>query len=158
VNLIYDSLNDVNNQIQRHIDMATGINAQKRMNPETAGNEKVIQTQLNSSRRAALAKLQGVRQSFYSEISPLHLPEVLALVCCYHGRGELYVALKSSIAGVISTVNRKQCLLQQRAHHEAVIAHHRTKMETIDAEIEAMEKAGGSHIGSESRSSKRRRA
>ena len=40
-----------------------GINARKESYPEAAGNEKVIRTQLNSSRRAALAKLQGVKKS-----------------------------------------------------------------------------------------------
>lgn len=49
-------------QVNRHIDMA-GINARKESYPEAAGNEKVIRTQLNSSRRAALAKLQGVKKS-----------------------------------------------------------------------------------------------
>ena len=155
VNSINDQ-NDVEKQIQRHIDMATQINEEED-NPKAAARAKVIKSQLHSGRRAELAELQGVRQSLYREISPLHLPEVLALVGLYHGQSELYLATKSSIAGVISTVNRKQCLQQQRAHHEAAIAHHRTKVETIDAEIEAMEKAEGSHIGNEPRSNKRRR-
>ena len=101
---------DADEDIQRHIIMATQINTKNKNNPEAAGREKVIQTQLHSEIRAELAVLQGVNQSLYSEINPLHLPEVLSLVDQHHGQGELYVALKSSIAGVISTVNRKQCL------------------------------------------------
>jgi len=113
----------------------------------------VILTQLHSETRAKLAALQGVNHSLYSEINPLHLPEVLSLVGQRHGQGELYVALKSSIAGVVSTVNRKQCLQQQRAYHKA-------KLEAIEAEIAAIEAADGdvTQVASESRSSKRRRA
>jgi len=165
--------NDLKKHIQRRIDLATQINAQNKQNPEAAGKAKVLQSQMNCCKRAELADLQGVNQLFvYSEIKPLHLPEVLALVRRYHGLGELYVALNSSIAGVISTVNRKECLKQQRAEHEAVIAEQRakiafhraiiadrrTKVETIEAEIAIIEEADGSHIGRESRSSKRLRA
>ena len=112
----------------------------------------MIQTQLNSAIRAELADLLGVHHSLYSEINPLHLPEVLSLIGRHHGQGELYVASKSSIAGVVSTVNRKQCLQQQRAYHKA-------KLEAIEAEIAAIEAADGdvTQVASESRSSKRRR-
>jgi len=148
---------DLNERIQRHIDNALKINALNANSswslPEEAGREKVIQSQIHSVKRAELARLQGVHQSLYSEINPLYLPEVLALAGRHHGQGELYVALKSSIAGVISTVNRKQCLQQQRAYHKA-------KLEAIEAEIAAIEAADGdvAQVASESRSSKRRRA
>ncbi len=164
--------NNEDEQIQRQIDMATNENDRCGNDPEAAGKQKILQTQLNNSIRAELAELQGVGQSLYSEINPLYLPEVIALAGRHHGQGELYVALKSSIAGVISTVNRKQCLQQQRAHHEAIIAErraimaeqrviiaqHRTMVDTIEAEIEAIDEAEGTRIGSKSRSSKRRRA
>jgi len=148
---------DLNERIQRHIDNALKINALNANStwslPEEAGREKMIQTQLHSVKRAELARLQGVNQSLYSEINPLHLPEVLSLMSRRHGQGELYVALKSSIAGVVSTVNRKQCLHQQRAYHKA-------KLEAIETEIAAIEAADGdvAQVASESRSSKRRRA
>ena len=89
----------------------------------------------------------------YSEINPLHLPEVLALVSEAHGQGELYIALKSSIAGVISTVNRRECIQQQRAYHA-------TKLEQLDAELAAMDDAARGAVEVESeepRRSKRRR-
>ena len=134
-------------QIQMHIQMATAINRL----PE-AGRKKVIDTQLNSGNRAELAELQGVNQSIYSEINPLHLPEVLTLVGRHHGQGELYIALRSSIAGVISTVNRKQCLKQK-------IADHRNKIEEAEAEIATIEAAEAHVLNtvSESRSNKKRR-
>ncbi len=87
--------------------------------------------------------------------SPLARSSCISLVSS-HDQGELYVVLKSSIVGVISTVNRKQCLQQQRAHHEAVIAEHRGKLMTIEADIATIEEADGSRIGSDHRSSKRR--
>eukprot|EP00957_Ditylum_brightwellii_P039831 3015662-Ditylum_brightwellii.AAC.1 len=58
-------------------------------------------------RRAELCKLQGIDQSLYSEIDPLHLPEVLALIDRYHGPNELYLAVVSLIAALFST-NEKE--------------------------------------------------
>eukprot|EP00985_Skeletonema_marinoi_P025770 scaffold19263_cov131-Skeletonema_marinoi.AAC.2 len=60
----------------QHINKAAHINAKNENDAEAAGKEKVIQTQLNSTQRAELAELQGVNRSFYSQINPLHLPEV----------------------------------------------------------------------------------
>jgi len=139
--------------VQTHINIATLINERNQYNPEAAGKEKVIASQLDSETRAELAYLQGVNRSLYSEIDPLHLPEVLALVGQHHGQELLYVALKSSIAGVISTVNRKECIQQRRAYHAA-------KLEELDAELAAINELEGDVVGienDESRSSKRRR-
>eukprot|EP00986_Skeletonema_menzelii_P001458 scaffold387_cov136-Skeletonema_menzelii.AAC.1 len=126
-------LHGLDEQIQMHINDATWVN--KQHNPGAAGREKLIWTQLNSARRAELAEIQGVNHSLYSEIDPLHLPEVLALVGPRHGQRELYVALKSSIAGVISTVNEEQCIRQKMAYHAAKLEELGTRL----AEIEAAE-------------------
>ncbi len=136
----YDNyLTDKCDNIQMHTDQALGENqdAAEEGNSEAAGRMKIIDSQLRSGNRAELAKLQGVSQSLYSEIGPLYLPEVLALVDLYHGSRELYVALRSSIAGVISIVNRKECLLQQRSYHRAKID------AIIDAEIAVIEDGEG---------------
>ena len=144
-------------QIHQHIDMATAINRL----PEESVRRKVIETQLNSVRRAKLVELQrSVNQSIYSEIDPLHLPEVLVLVGNHHGQGELFVALRSSIAGVISTVNKRQFLEQERLHFRAKIAEYTNKLEAVEAEIatiEASKEHGLVDSGSESQSNKRRR-
>jgi hypothetical protein len=103
------------------------------------GRIKVIQTQLHSGTRAWLAAVQGVDRSLYSEINPLHLPEVVALVGRHHGQEELYVALKSSIAGVISTVNRIECIQQRRAYHAA-------RLEELDVELATIEAAEGHEV------------
>ena len=140
-------------QTQTLINTATNINIDHRSNPEAAGREKVIQTQLHSKTRAELAEMQGVNHSLYSEIDPLNLPEVLALVGRHHGQGELYVALKSAIAELISTVNRKECIRQKRDYYLA-------KAKQLDAELAAIEAAEGCLVpfGSESREIKKRRA
>jgi len=88
---------DVNGHIRQRIDNALEIHRNYEYDLEAAGREKVIQTQLHSGTRAQLANLQGIGHSVYSEIHPLHLPEVLALIGERHGLGELYVAFKSSI-------------------------------------------------------------
>ncbi len=98
-------------RVQLLIDDAVHITMRTSSNPDDldrVGKAKIRQLQLNSHNRKWFADCQGVTRSLYSEINPLHLPEVLALVSEAHGQSELYIALKSSIAGVISTVNRKQ--------------------------------------------------
>ncbi len=128
--------------IHAHIDSATKIN-HKEGNPDAAAMAKVIKSQLHSATRAELAELQGVGQSLYSEINPLHLPEVIALIGRHHDQGEVYMALKSSIAGLISIVNRKRCLQQEKAYYNAIIAEYRAKVEAVEAEIATIEAAEG---------------
>jgi hypothetical protein len=149
----YDVLGtDVNSEIQAQINCAVAINVNYKKDPEAAGKIKVVRTQLHSETRAELANLQGVDRSLYSDINALHLPEVLALVGQHHGQGELYVALKSSIVTLFSTVNRKKFIQQQRDYHV-------TKAEQLNAELAAIEVAEGDavEIERQSRSNKRRR-
>jgi len=152
-------------EIQRHIGEAITISRNNVSNPEVAGREKVIQTQLNSVKRAELADLQEVNQSLYNEIDPLHLPEVLSLVGHHHGHGELFVSLKSSIVGLFSTVNMKKCMQKKKeyhvakaAEHAAIAAEHRAKAEEIDAKLTAIDQAAeANQDGGYSQSNKRRR-
>eukprot|EP00984_Skeletonema_dohrnii_P001357 scaffold433_cov83-Skeletonema_dohrnii-CCMP3373.AAC.1 len=147
---------DEDSDIQRLINHAVDYHVDEENDAGEAGREKVIQTQLNSVERAELAALQGVdcSLSLYSEIDPLYLPEVLELVQEYHGMSELYVALKSSAPGLISIVNRKEYILQQRAYHSALVAEHAGIVEDLDAELAAIEE--GSQVAV-SGSNKRRR-
>eukprot|EP00985_Skeletonema_marinoi_P029403 scaffold27786_cov146-Skeletonema_marinoi.AAC.7 len=122
-------------EVQQQINDTVMINRRNRNNPEAAGKEKVIHSQLNSIKRKNMAALLGVDgEVLYSEINCLHLPEVLSMIGESHGQGELYIALKSSIAALLSTVDRKQSLQQQRAYHRA-------KLKAIEAEIAAIEGA-----------------
>eukprot|EP00984_Skeletonema_dohrnii_P018306 scaffold8528_cov85-Skeletonema_dohrnii-CCMP3373.AAC.2 len=128
--------------------------------PTRAAKLKVIQTQLNSNRRAAMCHLQGIEQSnatLYRQIDPLVLPEVLSLVGQTHGQGELYVTLVSSVDTLFATVNREECLKQKREerieylkqqlnHHAAEAAHlaaeaayHTAKSKEFQDELSAME-------------------
>ena len=125
---IYDEIQTHFDKIHTQIDIATQINMKYGGNPEAAGREKVIQTQLNSVKRAELADLQGLNRSLYSEINPLHLPEVLARVGRTQGQGELYAALSSSIMTLFSTVNRKKYILQQKDCHAS-------RSKELDAEL-----------------------
>ncbi len=136
--------------IQSHIYDAVRINKEFQDDPDRVGKERIIQTQLNSEIRASLANIQGVSHSLYSEIDPLQLPEVLTLVGSRHGQGELYVALKASIAGVISTVNRRECMKQRRDYHLA-------EAKQLDAELAAMDELEREVAAIESHRSKRRR-
>ena len=153
---IYVTLDEVESlnavvEIQQQIHKATRINANF-PNEERAA-AKVIRTQLHSRRRAELAVLQGVNHSVYSEIDPLHLPEVLALIGHHHGQGELYIALTYAIADLISTVNRKECIRKQMTYYAA-------RLKELGEELAAIEAAegGAASVGSEPRSIKRRRA
>jgi hypothetical protein len=132
-------------EIQQRINYAVGFSCNRR---------KVIHTQLHSMRRADLCRLQGIERSnaaLYSELDPLCLPEVLALVGRTHGLAELHVALKSSIATLFSTSDRMKCLEQEMAYHEARIA-------SIQAEIAAIKRAKGDElvVGNDSRNKRRR--
>ena len=155
-------LGGIHDDIKFYINMAITTN---RNDPIAAGREKVIQTQLHSMRRAELVEIQGVvSQSVYGEIDPLHLPEVLSLVGHRHGQGELYVALKASIAEVMSTVNRKRCIQQRIAYHASIIAKHKSviaehsaKQRELEEEIKTMEGEGESSVLAEQPRTKRRR-
>eukprot|EP00984_Skeletonema_dohrnii_P021305 scaffold10614_cov82-Skeletonema_dohrnii-CCMP3373.AAC.2 len=157
---------DAYDEILLHINEATST-SRNNGNPEASGRAKVIQTQLHSEIRAELCRLQGVDHSVYSDIDPLHLPEVLSLIGRHHGQGQLYLALKSSIMTLFSTVNVRKCIQQQRAYHAAIVAEHaaivaehRNKMEELDGKLTSMDEAVDVNEGSnklEHRSNKRRR-
>ena len=120
----------------------------------TCNRTKVIHTQLHNMRRAELCRLQGIERSnatLYSELDPLCLPEVLALVGRSHGLAELHVAVKSSIAMLFSTVDRIKCLEQEMSYHEARVA-------KLRAEIATIKRAKGDvvEVGNDFRNKKRR--
>ena len=150
----------MNDDIEFHTNMTITTN---RHDPVAAGREKVIQTQLHSRERADLVEIHGVvSQSVYGEINPLHLPEVLSMVGRCHGQEELYVALKASIAEVLTTVDRKRCIQQCIAHHatiiakhEEVIAEHSARQKELKGELATMEEEPS--VLAEHRSTKRRR-
>jgi len=131
--------------IRYKITRALEINmSRKRRNDPAAAREKVISTQLDSNERISMCHLQEVdkcNEALYSEINPLHLPEVLAIVGRVYGQEELYVALSSSIMGLFSTVNKKKFLQERLTYHMAIIQEHAATAEKLRAEIAAIEEA-----------------
>jgi len=125
-------------RIQNCINVAVRINNDYQ---REARSMKVIQSQLCSDQRAVLCELQEVvEHSVFSEINPLHLPEVLALIGQWHGQGELFCALSSSIMSLFSTVNVEKCIQRERDYHLAQVAEFKAKVEehnTKAAELEA---------------------
>ncbi|KAK1746070.1 leucine-rich repeat protein [Skeletonema marinoi] len=145
--------------IQGQIAIATGINERSGSDTKLAGREKVIHTQLNSERRAQLCRQQGVDHSVFSDIDPLHLPEVLSLIARRNGQGELYVALSSTIIALFSTMNRERCIQLRREYHAAIAARHRaiaaeheTKVEELDNELATIKETTLAIAASEVRS------
>ena len=122
------------------IKRAVTINYDHDGNAEAAGREKLIQ-QLRRDNRAILGQLQGVNRTLYSEIDSLHLPEVLSLVGRKHGQDELYVAFKSSIADVISIVNRRKCIRQKRDHFILKRDHYAALVEKLNADLAAIDES-----------------
>ena len=117
-------------EVQQYINFACDCDSNR---------QKVIATQLQSRRRSNLYLLQGIERSnyaFYGEFEPLHLPEILVLVGQAHGLSELHVALKSSMAALLSTVDRIGCLEQELAYHQSKVAN-------IQAEIASIKRAEG---------------
>eukprot|EP00984_Skeletonema_dohrnii_P012759 scaffold5207_cov96-Skeletonema_dohrnii-CCMP3373.AAC.6 len=127
---------DLSNVIQLNINVVN----ENEGNLVAAGREKVVVSHLDSQTRLALYCLQDLDDSLYSQIDPLHLPEIFSLIWHRHGHEELFVALSSSIMSLFSTVDRKKCIRQQREYHAANIAEHRAKMEELDAELAAEER------------------
>ena len=151
----YESLyrfEDSNDIMKKKISAALEINRSSERKKYYAGRWKVVSAQLNSEERASLCHLQEIdicNEALYSEINPLHLPEVLEMVGCNHGHGELYVALRSSIAGLFSTINRKKFLQELVEHHLSIIQEHSATVETLRTQIAAIEKAEGNLVESE---------
>ena len=101
------------------IKLATEINGDNIGNPEAAGRMKLINSQLDVSLRCVLAEMQEFSRPLCSQINPIYVPEVLELIGSNRGElGSMHFALKSSLAGMISIVNRKKYIKEQLAHYE----------------------------------------
>ena len=125
-----DPINKKTEEIQWYINFACDCGSNR---------QKVIETQLHSTRRSDLYRLQGIERSdtaFYGEFDPLHLPEILALIGQAHGLSQLHVALKSSMTALFSTVDRIGCLEQELAYYQSKVAN-------IQAEIASIKRAEG---------------
>jgi len=107
-------------------------------NQEENGRTKVINLQLNSSKREELHRLQGIPycyDSIFAEIDPLVLPEVLAVVASEHEQTELFRMLVHSVSDLFSTVNRKMVVKQKLADKTAEMEDLSAKMAALSAKM-----------------------
>eukprot|EP00985_Skeletonema_marinoi_P014124 scaffold7100_cov138-Skeletonema_marinoi.AAC.5 len=105
-------------KIQQLIDDVVRMNSWLGDALEDVGREKMHRIQLHRAKRSGLADLQGVKHSVYSEIDTLYLPEVLSLINRYHGCEELFPALKSTMIGLLSTVDMEMCIQKQHQQQQ----------------------------------------
>jgi len=86
-------------ELRKHIKDATRINS----NSSNHGRDKVIQTQLNSTKRYELACFQGTSESLFSDDDTFLLPEILALVGEEYGHNDLYQLLIEVVPYLMSS-------------------------------------------------------
>ena len=91
------------------------INMFHENNPNTAGKQKVIDTQLNSRLRAEMCSLQGLEHSRkpLTEIGPMLLPEVLEIIGKHHRLNDFYEAFRTSVANMWATIDREVVVRQK---------------------------------------------
>ena len=109
-------------EFKTHIESAMGIN---KYEERSHGRAKVIEAQLNSKNRKELSHLQGIdysQGSIFTEIEPILLPEVFALMGERYGQDELYEMLITAAPDLVSIVNIKGVIKQTNAEKLARIA------------------------------------
>ena len=91
---------------------------------DNPGRRKVIDCMLRSDNRMELAELQGItcpsHNSVYSQIDPIVLPEVLALVCT---NNDMYCALVATASDLTSLVNKPVVIKEKIEKKNEQIAH-----------------------------------
>jgi len=126
--------------------MNTSTTAQSK---HAAGRAKVIKFQLNSQTLKELCHLQGVEYipgSIFSDIEPVLLPKVLALIGTHHGQSELYTALVHTAPNLLSYIDRRALINNEMekveaqgaakvAEYERKIAAMKTEMLTQKADL-----------------------
>ena len=108
----------------KHIFSVISINEQNPGNSHAAGRSKVIATQLNSTTRMELCRLQGIEYSYsapFADIDPVLLPDVLVIVGGEHDQSELYRMLIATVANLASTVDKKACIKENIAENTLAI-------------------------------------
>ena len=114
-------ISGLSNEIERYILTATNANQYV-----YTGREKVISTQLDSTKRQRLCHLQGFDSPYnniFAEIDPVVLPDILALIggrSC--GQSDLYRALVATAPELTSLINRKALLQKAISKNAADIA------------------------------------
>ena len=117
----------------------TGTTAQSK---HAAGRAKVIKFQLNSQTLKELCHIQGVEYipgSIFSDIEPVLLPKVLALIGSEHGHSELYTALIHTAPDLLSYIDRKTLINNEmekvEARGAAKVAEYERKIAALKTEM-----------------------
>ena len=95
-------------------------------NPEAAGRVKVRRYQLNTLMRKKLCELQSVEYSsvgnIFADMEVNLLPHILALIGRVRGQSEFYTSLLPVAPSLMSFINRKAILEEEKAKNSAQIA------------------------------------
>jgi hypothetical protein len=87
--------------------------------PEAVGRAKIIKYQLDSQKRKKLCELQGIEYSsignLLADIDPNLLPQILELIGREHGHSEFYTSLLPVAPDLLSFIDRKAMLQEERA-------------------------------------------
>ena len=134
------SCTDIDREIQRTL----AINTSNRENPDAAAKQKVIQTQLNSQKRAQFRRLQGLdddKKSPFTDLGPLLFPEVLAIVDKNFLLTELFELFRTCVADLWTTISRKRVLQQRRDEILKQMEVLAEEKKELDTEIDLIEQA-----------------
>jgi len=143
--------------IEAEIKRVLDINEYHKNNPDAAARQKVIQTQLSSEIRAGMRRLQGLdddKKSPLTDLGPLLLPELLAIVDTHHCVGEFFELFRTCVADLWTTINRKRVLQQRRDEVSKQMEALVEEKKELDTEIDLIEQA---EVKIEAKSSKRAR-
>ena len=127
---------NVRKPIWRHIKNMLNINEDI-----SAGKEKIIQYQLNSSNRTELSDLQGItcptHNSLFAQIDPVVLPDVLSLIGRHYSQNDLYCALITTASDLTSLVNKpvaiKEKIEKKKQRIASLNAEFKRKVEVLAA-------------------------
>jgi len=119
--------------------MNTGTSAESK---HVAGRAKVIKFQLNSQTLKEICHLQGVEYipgSVFSDMEPVLLPLILALIGNEHGQSELYTALVHTAPNLLSYIDRKALINNEmekvEARGAAKVAAYERKIASLKTEM-----------------------
>ena len=125
-----------------HTNSALQLNEVYKISPHTIGREKVIKYQLNSQTRKELCESQDIEYSagsIFTDIEPLLLPRILALIGVRHGQSELYDALVQTAPELLSYIDRKALLRDEKDRNEVLRARIVVQMKELTRQLADLE-------------------
>jgi len=123
-----------------HINSAVQLN-KLHQNSHVAGREKVIKYQLNSQTRKVLCQLQDIDFSYsniFADIDPILLPNIIALIGERHGQRELYTALIHTAPDLLSYVDRRALLKDEKDRNAVQRAQIAKQVEELTRQLDIL--------------------